>query len=248
MHSQYSATLLIAENAKAELGEILRRIDQRRQQLKISERAAALQAGLSSGQIRTMRRQHRLGLQHGASIRTITHLAQALRTTPEWLMSGTGQAEPAAENASPVTGEPAGLRISGVVGAGVWIEAGSDTGEPRARYIPADLRYPAKYQSAYEVRGTSTDRFARPGDFLIVVDRVATGAPVRSGDVVIVTRKKDGLREVTARRFKSDGPECELYFESTDTRYGGSPLRVRDKNEIDMTFGGLAVAVYRPLV
>jgi hypothetical protein len=230
-----------------QLSEILRRIDQRQAQLKLSDRAVSLAAGLSASQIRTMRRQHRIGLQHGASIRTIAHLAEALRTTPEWLISGTGQKGVAAQ-APQSTGSAPWLRLAGAVGAGLWIEATSENNDPQFVPVPADPRYPAQYQSAYEVRGTSTDRFARPGDFLMVVDRAAAALPVRSGDIVIVTRNKDGLREVTARRFQGSAPNCELRFESTDPRYAGPPLLVRDSDQADMVLGGIAVAVYRPLI
>ena len=109
-------------------------------------------------------------------------------------------------------------------------------------------RYPAKYQSAYEVRGTSTDRFARPGDFLIVVDRAAAGLPLRSGDIVMVTRIKKGLREVTARRFQRNGSDCEFHFESTDPRYNNWLVLPNDQGNDAVMLGGIAVAVYRPLV
>src|SRR4029077_20213332 len=89
-----------------------------------------------------------------------------------------------------------------------------------ARFF-ADFDIPPEYQSAYEVRGTSIDRLARPGDFLIVLDRKAAGLPLRSGDIVIVTLTKDGLRETTARRFRTrtSAPRCELTFESNDPKH-----------------------------
>ena len=66
------------------LSDFLNRIEQRRLQLGFSERRAAVEAGLSPSQIRTMRRQWREGKQRGVSVRTVASLARALHTTPEW--------------------------------------------------------------------------------------------------------------------------------------------------------------------
>jgi hypothetical protein len=116
--------------------------------------------------------------------------------------------------------------------------------------VPPDPRYPAHCQSTYEVRGTSIERFARPGDFLIVVDRKATGLPLRSGDIIIVTQVKGDLREVTARRYRrpaSTPSGCALYFESTDPRYQQwTELPTAEGNERVM-LGGIVIGVYRPL-
>jgi SOS-response transcriptional repressor LexA len=230
------------------LGELLRRVDERRQELDLSERAVALKAGLSASQVRTMRRQHRERKQRGASLRTITKLARALEVTPEWLMSGAGQREVIRTEKDGETAN--GLRLAGTVAAGTWVEIGSDKGDGQRVSVPPDPRYPAHYQSAYEVRGTSTDRFARPGDFLIVVDRNATGLPLRSGDIIIVTQVKDDLREVTARRYRmpdSAPSGCALCFESDDPRYRQwIELPTVEGNERVM-LGGIVVGVYRPL-
>jgi hypothetical protein len=127
------------------------------------------------------------------------------------------------------------LRLAGAVGAGVWVEAGSDVQDPQFARVPADPRYPPQHQSAYEVRGISADRFARPGDFLVLVDRKAAGLPLRSGDIIMVTQVRGDMREVTARRFQGTAPNCALRFESTDARYGGPPLFVADLEQTDPT-------------
>jgi transcriptional regulator with XRE-family HTH domain len=90
------------------LSDFLNRIEQRRQQLGFSERRAAVEAGLSPSQIRTMWRQWRQGKQRGASARTVAGLAQALQTTPEWLISGTGPEEVIAEPRRSIVREQAG--------------------------------------------------------------------------------------------------------------------------------------------
>jgi SOS-response transcriptional repressor LexA len=240
------------QDGRAQLGEILKRIDRRLQRLELTDRGASILAGLSASQIRTMRRQYRDGLQHGASIRTIAKLARALRTSPQWLLSGTGVEEPAEIGGLPDAYPEAGLRLAGAVGAGLWIEAAPDATERPLVQVPPDPRYPVNYQFAFEVRGTSINRFARPGDFLVVVDREAAGLAARSGDIVIVTRSMRGLKEVTARRLRGNPPNCELQYESTDPNYNGPALRLGSDQQVnggdaDIAIVGIAVAVYRPL-
>jgi hypothetical protein len=78
------------------------------------------------------------------------------------------------------------------------------------------------------------DRIARPGDYLIVVDRSKLRLTLRSDDLVIVTQFKEGLREVTARRYGSaaDYGGHLFAFESTDPRYtkGSSFLTSKTTN------------------
>jgi hypothetical protein len=236
------------------LGAILSRIDRRLVHEKLSARAACLKAGLSAGQIKTMRRQHRMKLQHGISNRTLTSLAEALNTTPEWLSSGVGPEERAPNGVAGIGGEGLALPLAGVVAAGVWTEV-ADKIAPQQSSVPADPRYPASWQRAYEVRGNSVDRIARSGDFLIVVDRTSAGLTIRPGDILIVTRTKDGLQEVSARRFQKSGKDCLLMLDSTDTRHNSVTLPLRslvlgsDQQETyNNAIGGIVIGVYRPLM
>ena len=93
-----------------------------------------------------------------------------------------------------------GLPIAGSVAAGVWVEPATGNIGPQFAVIPADppvIRLSTN--PAWEVRDNSIDRVARPGDFLIVVDRLAAELPLRTGDLVIVTRQKSNLHEITSR-------------------------------------------------
>ena len=71
----------------------------------------------------------------------------------------------------------------------------------------------------------------------------------RSGDLVIVTRTKQDLREVTARRFQASGTDVELRYDLTDPRYHEASIRLGSgiDSDPDITVGGIVVAVYRPL-
>lgn len=142
-----------------------------------------------------------------------------------------------------------GRRSAACVAAG-WFRGGSDSVELHASPVPPDPRYPLSWQRAYEVRGNSVDRIARPGDFLIVVDRTAAGLAARSGDIIIVTRKKEGLQEVTARRFQQSGTDCVLTFDLTDLRYNrvSLPLRSLQRNSDQQetgsdVMGGIVIGV-----
>jgi hypothetical protein len=88
-----------------------------------------------------------------------------------------------------------------------------------------------------------------------VVDREKIGLSARPGDIIIVTRKKDGLQEVTARRFQKGDTDCVLTFDSTNGRYNGAVLQLRslqlhsDQQEAAPdVIGGIAIGVYRPLM
>lgn len=98
------------------------------------------------------------------------------------------------------------------------------------------------------MRGPSTNRVAQPGDYLIVVDQKKLGLALRSGDLVIVTHSKEGLREVTVRRYTLDNLQGHCFtFVSTDPRYTMG-LILRDlKGDKSFQLGGVVVAVYRPL-
>jgi len=89
---------------------------------------------------------------------------------------------------------------------------------------------------------------------MIVVDREKAGLSVRPGDIVIVTRKKESLQEVTARRLQKSGTDCLLTFDSTDGRYNGVALLRSlqlhsDQQEASSDIiGGIAIGVYRLLM
>jgi Peptidase S24-like len=254
---------------------IMDRIDRRLRRLGLTDRAASIAAGRSADLIRTIRRQHLTGRQHGVSMGTLVNLAKVLRTTPQWLIDGTEPEELAngtepkdldrpemgdrksslaakralyRQLASEALRHQAKPKLAGEIAAGIWRDQELPQARP-ALGIPIDPRYPAHYQSVFEVRDNSMDRLAQIGDFLIVVDRAASGLTPRSGDIVIVRRIRDGLHEVTARRFELRGSEVELRFESTDRHYATvtrMPAANLDGN-LEFSIDGVVRAVYRRL-
>jgi hypothetical protein len=96
-----------------------------------------------------MRRQMQEGKQRGVSIRTIGGLAQALQTTPEWLISGMGPEEVIAKGQQD-PGATAGLHLVGAVGAGLWLESASENNDVQLtayrpiRVFPRNTNPPTK--------------------------------------------------------------------------------------------------------
>jgi hypothetical protein len=77
-----------------------------------------------------------------------------LQTSPEWLISGIGPEEAIVERQRGPAAT-AGLRLVGGVGAGLWLEAASENNDAQLTAVPADPRFPAEYQSAYEDHSAS---------------------------------------------------------------------------------------------
>jgi len=250
-----------------DLQAILERIDRRQRILKpagrpvgaLSDRATSLAAGMSPQYLTSLRRQFRMGTQHGLTTPVLERLARALQANPEWLLFGTGPEEASSASAeAKAAGQadsqpaPPALAVSGAIAPGHWLEPDSQPAALPQILVPADPRYPAAYQYALEVRGSAIDRIARPGDFLIVFDRPVPATDPRPGDLTIVTRTRNGLREMTARRFHISGFGFELSYDSTDPRYASEPpLRfAANEHRIGDTviaFDGVVLAVYRPL-
>lgn len=73
--------------------DVLARVQQRLEVVKLTESAAALKAGLSDSAIRNVRRALKNGKDAKFSARTLEALAPILETTAAWLIEGTGDAD-----------------------------------------------------------------------------------------------------------------------------------------------------------
>lgn len=124
--------------------------------------------------------------------------ARFFRTTPEWLLYGRG--ESVSQTPPP---ELTTLPLIGEVRAGAWLAVDeTPQDEPEQIPIALDRRYPHARQWLREVVGDSMDaRFIFPGDIVHLVDLTEAGVAVKTGDIVEVTRFRDGaaLREVTLK-------------------------------------------------
>jgi SOS-response transcriptional repressor LexA len=202
----------------SDLGSVLARIDQRRHALVLSDRASSLAAGLSADALRNIRRQFREGDQSGLREETKRGLARALLTSVEWLMTGVGPEDYRAV-APPPRPRVQGLMVAGQVAAGRWLEAYAPDEPVGEAAIPFDPRYPVDWQYAFLVRGTSINRVASDGDFLICLDIARSREPARDGDIVVIERHRQGLHEVSARRITRTESHTQLSYDSLDPKY-----------------------------
>lgn len=175
--------------------------------------------------------------QHENGTRGISRAAamkygKALRVSPSWLLIG--------ELGSPV--DVQAIPVIGFVAAGHWLEADQDmdAGFDGVNVsIPGAPGLPLEMQFAVRVHGESLNRIAAPGDSLVCVDVVKSGAAVRDGDLVIVRRTSadGGRHEYTAKRYRVDARGVAvLWPESNDPRYQ-TPLPVdgADGETIEIT-------------
>lgn len=244
----------LREMAVNDLGSILKRIDRRLEEVKLTDRAASLAAGMSADAIRTMRRQwenYKKDLpgpkQKTATAHTLVKLARPLQTTSEWLMSEIGPEEASdASRARTAVREiknnhrietrrargaaqlaPIGLKVAGEIVAGTWREAVcNQTADLGDTEVPAAPGYPANQQFVVVVRGQSINRVAQYGDYLVVLDVASSAIMPHHGDLVVVARTKGDLVETTAKRYciSSDKDAVELRYDSTDPQFSNSVM------------------------
>lgn len=216
---------------------ILARIEQRLKDLNLPATAASVQAGFNEGLIRDMGRKEKAM----PGVDKIAALANVLETTPEWLAFGVDSQSVA----------PSPLEIRGDVAAGAWLEIDIiDENALDTIPITADPRYPRAAQYALGVRGTSINRLAQTGDYLICVDLGLTGLDPKADDIVIVERRRmqGAMREVTAKRVERRGKTIVLYPDSDDPRWQ-EPIIINggDTGDDEIAIIAIVTGVYRPI-
>lgn len=116
------------------------------------------------------------------------------------------------------------IPIRGHVAAGVWLEVdAARPWEETLGQIPVlqDRRYPPDSIYGLIVRGNSINKTARDGEVLVCLD-VGVGIEIVDGDLAIIERfrAQEGLREVTAKRFRRRASGMvELWPESDDPQW-----------------------------
>lgn len=114
------------------------------------------------------------------------------------------------------------LDLKGQVAAGLWMEAGLfETDAVRKATISGDLRFPSECQYLLEINGESLNRIARNGDLILCLDYLDAGIEIKSGDLVVVERSRDGGHTIerTAKRIIRRDNVIELQPESDDPRF-----------------------------
>jgi transcriptional regulator with XRE-family HTH domain/predicted Rdx family selenoprotein len=115
------------------------------------------------------------------------------------------------------------LMIRGDVAAGLWMEAGLFEAETvgESTLTGGDRRFPLGLQYLLRIKGESMNRIARDGDLVLCLDYAGAGNEIRSGDMVIVERSRDGGHTIerTAKRAVRHVGGVELHPESDDPRF-----------------------------
>ena len=206
------------------------RIQQRLLELGLTPRAASKKAGGSPDLVRNMMRAISVGKRYSPRADTLTDLARALETTPEWLLTGhsdrevedTAQMFKAMETAAdilPVYDRLIPAVYGGKVEAGAFRpvdDYGQELHEPVL--VSPDRNFTHATMVVFDVVGDSMNnllpRPILPGDRIVCVDlRSIGGVPIRSGMVVVVQRSVNG-GHLLERSVK----QVEFYEDRTEFR------------------------------
>jgi SOS-response transcriptional repressor LexA len=211
--------------------DIANRIKSRLIAVGLSAQKASKLAGLSNDGIRNILRHQ----DQGPRAATINKLAPILKTTSEYLLTGTTPAAPIYETAN--------IPVIGRVAAGVWLEEDEDMAQEPMGYIPfsIDTRHKNKRQYARKVEGESMNMICPNNSFVVIA---ASNNLPRDGDIVIVKRTNGHLVERTLKRVREIEGNVELHPESTDKNYKKISLEATDGIEIEIE--GYAIGVYVP--
>lgn len=132
------------------LDDVLERVEKRLKDLGLSATKASKLAGLSEDAIRNLRRARQASDRRGVTTRTISAIARVLRTSPTWLLEGTGEEEAAALDRGVVP-------LVGYVGAGA-IATFYSTAQGPFDEVPAP-EGATRDTVAVEIRGESLGSF-----------------------------------------------------------------------------------------
>lgn len=182
-------------------------------------------------------------------------------TSAGWLLTGEG-ISPTAGTGMPQENEQiaaisaaAGaleeIEVIGAVQAGHWVEAAEwDRDEKYRIIVPVDPRFSRTKKIGLQVNGTSMNRIFPPGSILVVCSLIELGRDPRSGERVIVHRRRpDSLVEVTVKEFVVEGGLRLLFPRSTNPSHQ-APLALddpgpEDQNE-DIHLTGLVIDAIPP--
>jgi repressor LexA len=185
----------------------------------------------------------------------LAKLAEALQTTPAYLLGETDTVEPSLGPAVLRTGAP--LPYAGVVQAGAFLAVDEyfqqDTFEV-PEFVLAVPRFGKVKQYAYQARGGSmTGVGISDGDWIVAAaagDFIDTYGETETGDLVVVerTRFQRSERELTIKEIHYFKDRYELRPRSADPSY--KPIIVplnhtADGDEFEVTIVGVVLTAYK---
>lgn len=157
--------------------------------------------------------------------------ARMFRVRWDWIMEGVANGKTQPE-LTPAPLSLASVPVLGNVSAGTWLEVQEGDAAEVNQFVQPDVKFPAMWQYAFRVEGTSLNKIAEPGSILICVDLIKSGTNIQDNDLVIVerTRFAGQMMERTAKRVRKVISGYELWPESTDPEHQ-KPIRINGGDE-----------------
>jgi SOS-response transcriptional repressor LexA len=220
-----------------------KRLEQLIDESGLDMKAVSIKAGLNASYVRDALRRGR-----GGKIENLQKIAAALGVSFNYLL--TGRDIPDQKNVVPVQGSVQPVPVRGQTAAGRWMEF--DETSLTYADIPAVKTELGGQQFAFQVVGPSMDkRRIHDGDYVICVSFWGHVREPRTGDIVVVERKRGPTFERTVKELVVKPGQIELWPRSTDPRFQ-APLVVSadewtesDGTVVEMV--GLVVAIHVPV-
>lgn len=234
--------------------KIVKRIEQRLEDLGMSAAAASVKAGFSNSYIRDLRRKA-----GDPKVTNLTKLAAVLEVSVEWLLSGQGdlnvtknpqistKSSDSSLSRASDTLPVKGIRVEGVSHAGRFEDISLiEDDESTREYIPAllDPRYPHAQQYALKVSGDSMNRKFMDGSYVICAAWSDVGRELKAGDCVHVERVRYASeRETTIKNFAERSGK--LWLDPDSTNQNHAPIQLNgDGEDTQVVIKGLVIGTY----
>ena len=141
-----------------------------------------------------------------------------------------------------------GLRVEGVVQAGVFIDTSLIEDNPdERRIIPTspDARFPHAHQYALEVVGDSMNNFVKDGGVVTCASWADTGLVLRPKMILHVERHDHGKVETTIKRYAERGGKRWLDPDSTNKKH--CPIEITGDESTEILIKGLVIGKWEPV-
>lgn len=198
---------------------------------------ASIEAGMGKDFIRDIKRR---GIQPGS--KSLAQLAQALKTSSDYLLYGK-------EGLTPLPVQ--GLPVVGVIEAGQFrdITLSDQDEEYQTVNVVRDGRYPHARQYALRVSGDSMNELFSDGSYVICADFGETGLALKDGMILHIERTiaNTHLVETTLKQLSIKGAKRFLVPRSTNARHKTVELAEPD-DMTDIAVRGLVVGSYSPVL
>lgn len=224
---------------------LIDRIEQALAIARLSPERASLQAGLGRDFLRNLKR--RPGMSPRGD--SLAMIAAALNVSVDWLLELTDDPTPPAavrdSGAAAFQPDLAGpLPLIGVAQAGAWLDLDDGAPIPSPSHLLPDKRFPRADQYAVRLQGDSIDLVYPAGAELRVVRAAAIGYAPRRGDLVIVERRRGGLREASAKFVGAGAPKAYLLGRSRDPRWNQSLELYAPGEDVTVEIIGLVTGAF----